>query len=70
MKKSKSAFREHIRSIKDNPDIKKLKKERKTVDKKNQKRLKEIDAEISRLIREARGDKKMAEIKRVTIGQQ
>ena len=67
MKKNKSAFLEYLRSTTNTPEIKKLKKERKSVDKKDKKdkeRLKDIDAEIGRLIREARGDKKLAEIKR------
>ena len=70
MKKNKSAFLEYLRSTTNTPEIKKLKKERKSVekkekkDKKDKERLKDIDAEIGRLIREARGDKKLAEIKR------
>ena len=67
MKKNKSTFLEYLRSTTNTPEIKKLKKERKSVDKKDKKdkeRLKDIDAEIGRLIREARGDKKLAEIKR------
>ena len=76
MKKNKLAFREYIKSIRNNPEIQELKKERKLIDKKDkknkkdQKRLKDIDVEIGRLIREARGDKKMAEIKRVIIERQ
>ena len=72
----KLTFWEYIESIRNSPDIKKLKRERGTIgkkvkkNKKDKKRLKDINVEIGRLIREARGDKKLAEIKRDIIDQQ
>lgn len=72
----KLTFWEYIESIRNSPDIKKLKHERDLIgkkvkkNKKDKKRLKDIDVEIGRLIREARGDKKLAEIKRDIINQQ